>query len=305
MGDPSFRSTRRRRVGVLVAAAMLVSVLAVRASAGDGLDPYLGDPGRTLPNLVPNVVTVEIQPIRFTETGFEHGTFLWFDTRAQNLGTVPLQLTVEEIETPEISTVAQCVSWRLPEAHMCREAEPVGGFTWHAEHRHFHYTDFAKYEFRTLTPEGRPDYTDAGLLGLSEKVSFCLVDSQRVRDDARPTPLYQTCLPTVQGVSAGWTDIYTTDLPGQNFSVAGLPDGRYAVIIDMDYANTIRETDDTDNYVEVTVELSGMGTENPQAAVVDRRWPPPHDRGTPTTTTTTSKKKPKKLDKITDTGALQ
>lgn len=288
MRDLSFRSSRRGRTWkALVAIGMLIPLLGVPAQAEDPLDPVLGDPGRALPNLVPNVEDLLIQTFRFTDDGFtfENGLFLWFDTRAQNLGDVPLQITVDEVETPETSTVSQCVSWRSADAHVCRETEEAGGFEWHAAHNHFHYTDFARYELRTLAADGRPDYSDAGLLRVSEKVSFCLIDSERVQDDGSATQFYMTCLPTVQGVSPGWTDIYTADLEGQNFSIEGLSDGRYALIIDMNYAGTIQETDDTDDFLEATIELSDNLSE---AAVVSRNWPAPDDRGTGTTATTTT-----------------
>ncbi|HEX2040774.1 MAG TPA: lysyl oxidase family protein [Acidimicrobiales bacterium] len=284
-------TTRRslRRTSVLVAAGLIVSILAVRADA-DPLDPYLGNPGRSLPNLVPTVADIHVDDYRFTDTAFEQGQFLLFDTRAQNLGTVPLQLTVDEVDTPETSTVSQCVSWRSVEAHLCRATEPAGGFTWHDDHNHFHYTDFATYQLRKVVGN-RPDYSDAGLVRRADKVSFCLVDSDTARPDARPVPLYKSCLPAVQGITPGWTDIYDYDTVGQNFPLAGMTDGTYALVIDMDYANTILETDDTDNYVEVIFEISG-GLKDVQ--IVSHHWPPPDDRGTPTTTTTTTKKKPKK-----------
>jgi hypothetical protein len=298
---------RNRRWSVLVAVGLLVSLLAVRAQADDPLDPYLGDPGRTYPNLVPNVKDVQIQTYRLIENDveifFENGLFLWFDTRAQNLGEVPVQLTVDKVDTPESSTVSQCISWRLSDAHLCRETEVVGGYAWHDAHNHFHYEDFARYQLRTLAADGRPDYSDSGLVGVSDKVSFCFVDSEKVDPTdttTRPTPLYESCLPAVQGITPGWTDIYTSDMAGQNFDIAGLPNGRYAVIVDMDYENTLYETNDDDNYIEVTIEISdGDPTEYPagrKAEILDRRWPAPNDRGTPTTTssTTTTTKKDKK-----------
>lgn len=273
---------------------MLVPLLALPARAADPLDPYLGDPGRTLTNLVPNVEDVSIQTTRTIDDGFntEEGLFLWFDTRAQNLGTVPVQLTVDKVDTPESSTVSQCVSWRSAEGHVCRETEVVGGYTWHEAHRHFHYEDFAAYQLRSLAPDGRPDYSPAGLLRVSEKVSFCFIDSRQVRDDARPTPLYQSCLPAIQGITPGWTDIYTSDMEGQNLDIAGLPNGRYALITDLDYENTLRETNDDDNYIEVTIEISDTDEiqfpAGRKAEIVGKRWPAPDDRGTTTTSSTTS-----------------
>ncbi|HEX2039703.1 MAG TPA: lysyl oxidase family protein [Acidimicrobiales bacterium] len=230
----------------------------------------IDDPGITLPNLVPDVSVVTInRTTSFTLPEFTFGPWqLYFDTRAQNLGTVPLQLTADGIEDAETTTVSQCVSWTA--GRLCRDQRPVGLNSFDDGHHHFHFQEFARYELRRLAPDGRPDYSDTGLVAANDKVSFCLIDSQRVRDDASPAPFYTTCTPSTEGISPGWTDIYGAGLPGQTFPTEGLTDGRYALVIDMDYANRLYETDDTDNVVEVTIEISG-GVR--QAAIVGKHRP--------------------------------
>lgn len=283
MGNPMNRLRRRnpRRIAP-VALWLFVSLLPLAARAADPLDSALGDPGRTYPNLVPNVVDVQVQNYRFVEhpeggSFVENGVFLWFDTRAQNLGDVPMQLTIDEVGTPETSTVSQCVSWRSADAHVCRETELVGGFAWHDAHRHFHYQDFAAYELRRLRPNGRPDYSAAGLLRVAEKVSFCIVDSQKAREEAPPAPFYVACLPVVQGISAGYTDVYTSDTEGQNFSIEGIPNGDYALITELDYENTLFEMDNGDNRIEVRIRISDSADPahpaGRKAEMLEKRWP--------------------------------
>ena len=284
---------RRRLFGVLLCAALAAAGPWFPAVADDpapvpvpgscklhdqhvvnpGCVPALTDPVREvvrgLPNLVPNVETVQIlyTNAEFDETGQPRfiDPVLEFDTHAQNLGYYPLELLAEE-DSILTSSLAQCVAWSLD--YKCEEKRTVGGFAWHMEHAHFHFQDFATYELRRLGPDGRPDQSDAGLLGRSPKVSFCLVDSKPVREDASPTQRYIQCPGVRQGVSAGWTDIYGTDLPEQEFDLNGIPDGRYALIVRMDYENRIFETDDTDNYVAVIVDIS-VATET--ARIVDRQ----------------------------------
>lgn len=230
------------------------------------------EPGVTLPNLVPDVAEVYVfRPFVLDEAT---GTFvpgppqLHFDTRAQNLGAVPLQLTLDDVESPQSSSVSQCVSWTA--SRLCRAQHPVGGFTWHEEHTHFHFEDFAAYELRRLRPNGRVDYSSRGLLASSDKVSFCLMDTTTVRPDAFPVGTYQSCTPAMQGISPGWTDVYGGGLPGQQFRIDSLDDGQYAVVVRMDHGERLYETDDTDNVVEVIVELSG-GLSG--ARIVERRYP--------------------------------
>lgn len=254
---------RAGHVALLVAATLIISVLGGSARAENPLDPVLGDPGETYPNLVPDVQDVQL--IDWSPTAPPD---LFFDTRAQNLGTVPVQLTVDNIESPEVSTVSQCVAWG-PD-RVCREQRQVGGFVWHDEHSHFHFEEFADYELRKVLRNGRVDYSRRGLIAKSSKVSFCLIDSAPVRDDAFPVGVYRTCLPTVQGISPGWTDIYDAFLEGQQLPLTGVTDGRYALVIRVNYADRLFETAYTDNTVEVMLEISDGVTD---VAIVGRNYP--------------------------------
>ncbi|HEX2040777.1 MAG TPA: hypothetical protein VHF47_13720, partial [Acidimicrobiales bacterium] len=164
----------------------------------------LQQPGRSYPDISPDVQDVLLQRpfVQDPETQmFVPGRMhIWFDTWAQNLGTVPVQLTVEEIQSTSSSTVTQCVAWTL---RVCRERAEVGGFSWHEEHRHFHYDDFAAYQLRRLAADGRPDYSDAGLIAISDKVSYCMVDSFLL-DPTKPSPpTYVGCSNVQQGISPG------------------------------------------------------------------------------------------------------
>lgn len=225
----------------------------------------------TYPNLVPNVTYVEVvrpfgwDPI--TMTFFEEPPQLWFDTHSQNLGVVPMDLINDEPENVTNPAVAQCVAWTTD--FVCRERRRVGGFVLHVPHNHFHFDDFAAYELRALLGDGSVDYSAGGLLSSNEKVSFCLVDSEAVAPNARPTPAYVACTSVREGISPGWADIYTSDLEGQQLEIGGLDDGRYALVVDMDVSNHLYESDDTDNRLEVIVELSN-GLED--VAIVERRW---------------------------------
>jgi hypothetical protein len=226
----------------------------------------VSDPPTTFPNIVPNVDFVTIYRQLFwddaTQTYFYGPPDLRFDTHVQNFGSVPLQLTVNEVDSPETSTVSQCVSWL---DRVCRKQVEVGGYTWHGEHEHFHFEEFAKYELRRVGADGRADYSASGVIATNDKVSFCMLDSTRVRDDGSLVPFYNTCTPTVQGISPGWADIYPAGLDGQQFPFTGLSDGRYAIVVHANYVDRLHETNYGDNIAEVIVEVSGDVT---QATIV-------------------------------------
>ncbi|HVF75724.1 MAG TPA: lysyl oxidase family protein [Acidimicrobiales bacterium] len=270
MGGSFLRLARRPRFALLAALAFVV-VAVGPAGADDGLDGVLGDPGRTYPDLVPDVTEVSIAPeVLFdqaTSTFYDGDPIMYFDTFSQNLGTVPVELTADDPRNITASSVSQCVSWRAP--YVCREQEQVGGFTWHDEHTHFHYEDFADYELRRFTRRGLPDFSRRGLIAVSEKVSFCLIDSTAVRPDASPVRFYNVCNPVRQGISPGYADIYSADLEGQNFRLPGIADGDYALVVTMDPSNRLHESNDRNNRVVVRIRIS----EGARAvSIVDRSW---------------------------------
>lgn len=244
--------------------AVLEDVGDLVADAGAAVEEATGY-DITYPDLVPNVTEVLIWRPWIFDEATQRITFgapvLAFDTHAQNLGDVPVDLLASDLRNPATSTVEQCVAWTTN--YVCRERVPAGGFSWHPEHSHFHYNDFAEYQFRKTLADGAIDYSAAGLLNISEKVSFCLMDSQRVRDDALLWR-YTQCDSTNQGISAGWTDVYGWTLPGQDFPLTGVPDGRYALIVDMNTAGNVLETDATNNRVEVIIDVAT----NPDSAVI-------------------------------------
>lgn len=292
--------TRLRNLAVGVAAVGVLAAGWVPASAGPGPVPPACDPtvsGIGVPGC-PGVLvgevgdlenpTIELPDLRpdttevyvtYETIELDQTTGQWifgpailnFDTHSQNMGAVPVELRAEEPESLlDGSPVSQCVSWTTN--LVCRQREIVGGFTWHQEHLHFHYEGFGRYELRELDANGDPDWSAPGLISESPKVSFCLIDSLRVRADANPASRYHTCNPLEEGISAGWADIYPTGIAGQALSLDGVSDGRYALVIALNSTESLFETDHSNNRVVATVEVSNLGQFNPLAGIVDKRY---------------------------------
>jgi hypothetical protein len=128
----------------------------------------------------------------------------------------------------------------------------VGTFVFHPKHDHWHLKGFARYE--VVNGRGK-------VVRSSGKVSFCLVDSVFV---AEPPPHHAPWAYTgacsqdeVQGISAGWGDVYSWRLPDQSIDITGLPNGRYRLRSTADPFNRIRETDNTNNASVVRFRLRG------------------------------------------------
>jgi lysyl oxidase len=126
------------------------------------------------------------------------------------------------------------------------DKEPVGTFYYHPEHRHYHFEDFADYELWTKHGFERAaanGFTSGAPLFVSEKVSFCVMDSMKVAPDAG-NATYGGCSPSKQGMSKGWADRYRWSLYGQWVDVGQTPlrDGRYVIRSISDPTNKLFES---------------------------------------------------------------
>ena len=132
----------------------------------------------------------------------------------------------------------------------------AGTFIYHAEHEHIHFDNFAAYRLRNLTGTGASPGVGA-VAAAGDKVSFCLLDSDHF-DAALPgSPSfgrYLSCGQT-QGISVGWADVYTQDLPDQWIDVTDVPDGRYWLEVVADPDNRLLESDESNNVERIVIDL--------------------------------------------------
>ena len=119
-------------------------------------------------------------------------------------------------------------------------------WVWSAAHGHFHFKDFNQY----FLLDSQDQQVMPGF-----KQAFCLMDVERTNPSApRTTGLY-TC--GDQGVSAGWSDVYTSSLPCQFIVIDGVPDGDYRLLATTNYKQLVPEDRFLDNSVIVGLRLQG------------------------------------------------
>jgi hypothetical protein len=128
----------------------------------------------------------------------------------------------------------------------------AGPCVFHPQHAHFHYQNMGTYELYSVdgsrgTPSAKP-------VAKSAKVGFCTVDVDYYtfgtdQPGGPRTYSFPTCNmpnafasetdgpygpgspPEYMGISAGWGDVYTWDLPAQYLDITNnVPDGRYEVV---------------------------------------------------------------------------
>jgi len=154
---------------------------------------------------------------------------------------------------------------------------PAGSMTYHPTHGHMHVDDWGVYSLRT--PTGDPNPLNWPVIGNGSKLAFCLMDYGscstynghcidslgNVRTNGN-SPNFGLgggqygCSPVVQGISAGYTDIYYQSLDGMYITVPpGLCNGTYWVVVQLDPYNYFLESNETNNVFAVPVTLTRQG----------------------------------------------
>lgn len=212
---------------------------------------------------LPNLVALPPFDIAIERADSGDGDAIRFATGAANRGEHALELSGQP-SSPSEAVAQQCIAWVQP--RVCGEREEVGRFIWHPQHGHYHFEDFALYELRRLRRSGAPDLREQGLVATSGKISYCIIDVER--DDQNPPPLYSFPYPLyyscftgigIQGISPGWRDIYGKGTIGQEIPLEGVPDGTYALTVEIDPADRLKETDEKDNTALVRLRLLDEG----------------------------------------------
>ena len=153
----------------------------------------------------------------------------------------------------------------------------AGFFAFHPGHDHIHVNDWTVFRLREVLPG---DLVGPIVLE-GPKTSYCVFDDD-VNDNSLPNfnedgEFFQ-CYSGVQGLSVGWVDVYTKDLPGQQIDITDIPEGVYWLESMVDPQNNIVETNDSNNTVRIKI-LIGNPTSlppdrfepNDSAAIVDIR----------------------------------
>jgi hypothetical protein len=124
-------------------------------------------------------------------------------------------------------------------------------FQYAACHNHYHFEALATYRVLTVSND---------LMRIGNKFGFCLEDVQNVAAPSGATRQF-TC--DLQGIQAGWSDIYAADLPCQYVDITGLPPGDYVLEIEVDPLHQIPESNDDNNLTRVPFTLTAPCSSRP------------------------------------------
>lgn len=158
----------------------------------------------------------------------------------------------------------------------------AGTMTYHPTHGHNHVDDWATFTLRTEVP-GEPDARNWPIVGEGAKVGFCLMDyyacsNSSANGHCRTSQLYgqgtalnsnsnfpnyglggaaYNCSQVSQGISVGWTDVYSESLDGMWVNIPpNTCNGNYWVVMEVDPNNNFVEENDDNNWTAAPVTLT-------------------------------------------------
>jgi hypothetical protein len=133
----------------------------------------------------------------------------------------------------------------------------AGTFAYHPAHHHTHFNDFAAYRLREVTSNSGVGRIIKG----GSKLSFCLTDSEEFNMELPHVDAdgeYFSCDSKKQGISVGWSDVYSSTLDDQWIDITNVKPGRYWLEVIADPHNRILESNEKNNSTRILVNLKDI-----------------------------------------------
>lgn len=158
----------------------------------------------------------------------------------------------------------------------------AGTMTYHPTHGHNHVDDWATFTLRIEDPN-EPNPLNWPIIGTGAKVGFCLMDyypctSGSATGHCRTSQEYQggtalnsssqfpnyglgggsyNCSPISQGISVGYTDVYSESLDGMWVNIPpGTCNGDYWIVMQVDESDHFLEEDESNNWTAIPFTLT-------------------------------------------------
>ncbi len=229
------------------------SVVARRSPPGGGTSPerYQELERRNLlAQLLPDIFPWASESRGYLHDWVVEGNLLRFSTAFANQGLGHLELRGGQV----LANGNQQVYQRIYNDDGTFSDRLAGEFTHHPGHGHIHFDGYAKYDLKVKTPSGGVGNTVA----TGGKISFCLIDITKYHSGAGPSR-YNSC-GQVQGVTAGWSDVYSRGLPDQYINISNVPDGEYWLEVTIDPDRQLLESNPDNNTTRIPILLNRGGS---------------------------------------------
>ena len=212
--------------------ALTAAVLGLAAQApGAAAAPLLPDLDQLAPTQL-SVTPVPGTPVRY---------FLAFDSRIANgprggAGVGPLIMRAHRPNTAA-PMVADQVIRHTDGSETFRRGIGRLEFAISADHRHWHYRGFDRYELRRAS--------DGKRIAPDNKTGFCMPDPLFTPDYCGVNQ--PGSLSLQEGLGPGYLDLYQANLEGQNIDVTGAPKGLYHLVHRVNADSSICESNLSNN----------------------------------------------------------
>jgi hypothetical protein len=234
-----------------------LSVCAIGCGGGGG-GGFSGIPAEMVPNLRPEKASdFSIDFVNPFQGPSQK--VLRLSSRISNYGAGPMEIYGQIVGANTSQTVPAFhrIKWNNGDV----TTTPAGDFEYHDSHGHWHWENLVTFRLHQAV-NGTDPYDAANtLVASTPKVSFCLVDTDKIpgfNGPGQPNgPRYTSCGQNTQGISVGWRDLYHASIDGQWIVVDGISDGVYWVILESDPTGLLRETDETDNRSAEKIRITG------------------------------------------------
>lgn len=183
-------------------------------------------------------------------------TLMRVSTATPNTGAGPLEL--------HGSSTTAGVYQRIYRADGSYRDRLAGNFTFHPGHGHLHFDNWINLHLRRVLPgNGVGDIVVSG-----DKTSFAIIDLTEY-DTGLPgapgTGFYGGGL--TQGLSVGWADVYGANLLDQWIDVTEVPSGTYWLEGVVDPANSILESNESNNFARILVTYANPTNQPPSPLI--------------------------------------
>lgn len=165
---------------------------------------------------------------------------------------------------PPVDDTTQIVMQRVFDDQGGYTDREAGLFIYHPTHSHIHFEGWAQYNLREILP----DDSVGAIVAQGEKTSFCIADFaiyDNTLPNFNPSGEFFSCSGEVQGLSVGWYDVYSKNLPDQWIDITSIPDGTYWLESIADPDNHVLEKDETNNVARIKVVIGQPDPINPDA----------------------------------------
>jgi hypothetical protein len=227
-------------------------VVAAGAAVAGTLQSAPADPG----DLLPDLSMARVTDLKIDKTA-DGRRLLRYSTEIVNVGQGAFELHLHRASTNDAS---MAVSQRVYTSSGFRDRATTAQTIFAGDgHNHWHVVDLETVELNRESNGPR--------VGTDAKVGFCFLDHLRFRTSLPGTPanpVYGGCggpsdLDVTMGLSVGWGDQYSWNLPTQYIDITGLNPGHYRLNVVADAGNWFLESDESNNATWVDIQLKAQG----------------------------------------------